>query len=121
MSEIPEDIDRIASDIVRADYSADAEPDYAFYLAIAKAILADRQRDQWQLINDEAMSGQRILAIEDFVREWVDDDGNERSLPGDCEVVHWSAKHSAWIGFGLMLESFEPTHWQPLPAAPKGE
>ncbi|GAA4169274.1 hypothetical protein [Shinella granuli] len=46
---IPDDIDRIATDIVRADYSkGDQEPDWLLYLAIAKAIhdavMAERER-----------------------------------------------------------------------------
>lgn len=45
MTAIPHDIDRVASDIVRADYSKqDAEPDWLIYLAIAKAIVAERHR-----------------------------------------------------------------------------
>ncbi|MDR6818468.1 hypothetical protein J2X76_003645 [Neorhizobium sp. 2083] len=45
-AEMPADIDQIASDIVLADYSKAPEPDYALYLAIAQAILAERQRDR---------------------------------------------------------------------------
>jgi hypothetical protein len=41
---IPDDIYRIATDIVRCDYSKAVEPDYEIYLAIARAILAERQR-----------------------------------------------------------------------------
>lgn len=42
---IPSDIDQIATEIVRADYTAgDEEPDWLMYLAIAKAILAERDR-----------------------------------------------------------------------------
>lgn len=41
--------------------------------------------------------------------EWIEHDGVKRPVPADA------------IGFWLMLESFEPTHWQPLPEAPKGE
>lgn len=42
---IPADIDQIATDIVRADYTAgDEEPAWIMCLAIAKAILAERDR-----------------------------------------------------------------------------
>ncbi len=46
MSEnIPADIDKIATDIVRSDYTSDDEdPDWLMYLAIAKAIMAERDR-----------------------------------------------------------------------------
>lgn len=43
-SEIPEDIDRIATNLVRADYSGDDEPEFKMYLAIAQALLAERER-----------------------------------------------------------------------------
>lgn len=51
---IPGDIDRIASDIVHADYSKnDDEPEWLLYKAIARAILAERERcaaiaDEWR-------------------------------------------------------------------------
>lgn len=42
---IPNDIDQISSDIVRTDYSKDdMEPDWLLYVAIARAILAERRR-----------------------------------------------------------------------------
>lgn len=45
MGEIPEDIDKIASDIVRTDFSqTEDDPEWLHYLAIARAILAERQR-----------------------------------------------------------------------------
>lgn len=55
---IPDDIDRIATDIVRADYSKDGqEPDWLLYLAIAKAIhdavMAERERCA-RIADDEA-------------------------------------------------------------------
>ncbi len=42
---IPADIDQIATDIVRADYTCgDEEPEWLMYLAMALAILAERDR-----------------------------------------------------------------------------
>ena len=41
---IPEDIDRIATDLVRADYSGDHDPEWAMYKAIAGALAAERER-----------------------------------------------------------------------------
>ncbi|OVE94475.1 hypothetical protein B7W85_13060 [Allorhizobium ampelinum] len=46
MTKIPDDIDLIATGIVRnaSPASADVDPDYELYLSIAKAILAERER-----------------------------------------------------------------------------
>lgn len=41
---IPEDIDRIATDIVRAQCGTEDDPEWQMYLAIARAILAERER-----------------------------------------------------------------------------
>jgi len=45
---IPADIDQIATDIVRADYSNQSmvEPDWLLYEAIARAILAERKAER---------------------------------------------------------------------------
>jgi hypothetical protein len=61
---IPDDIDRIATDIVRADYSNDAEPDYGIYLAISLAILAERQRWQQSLPADIIESLLKVGRVE---------------------------------------------------------
>lgn len=74
--------------------------------------------DGWKPIDAEAKSGNRILAIENYQRASWDDEGNETLHQEEANVVWWSDKHNGWVSYGLILESFEPTHWQPLPAAP---
>ncbi|WP_165909515.1 DUF551 domain-containing protein [Shinella sp. JR1-6] len=77
---------------------------------IAKALCVERQRDQWQPIETAPMDGTSILVAE-AVRPGVD-------------MVSWKGgkKHGAWHtedGSASYVEGFF-THWQPLPAAPKG-
>lgn len=43
MGNFPEDIDKIATDIVRAEWG-DADPEWALYQAICTAIMRERQR-----------------------------------------------------------------------------
>ena len=69
----------------------------------------------WQTIESAPKDGTYFLAIELFQR--VDDDYSEEVYPDDYQVVRWSKK--GWVSFGLILSSFEPTHWQPLPPPPK--
>jgi len=77
--------------------------------------------DGWQPIETAPKDGTRILAVESFQRE--DEDG--RLYPEDAAVVRWVTSrhdgHSGWSGYGLFLASFEPTHWRPLHAPPKGD
>ncbi|TGV15804.1 hypothetical protein EN816_00700 [Mesorhizobium sp. M8A.F.Ca.ET.173.01.1.1] len=44
MSDIPEDIDLIATAIVRTSYTNEQDGDWELYSAIARAILAERER-----------------------------------------------------------------------------
>jgi hypothetical protein len=44
VSEIPEDIDAIATDIVRKPCDPDGDPDYEMYERIARALMAERER-----------------------------------------------------------------------------
>ena len=113
---IPDDIDRIATDIVRADYSkGDQEPDWLLYLAIAKAIhdavMAERERNRWQPIETAPRDGTDIL---------VADDGRQ-----GVEMVSWKggAKKGGWHTEDRVASYTADffTHWQPLPAAPKSE
>lgn len=63
---IPEDIDRIATDLVRADYSGDDDPDWKMYESIARALMAERERcakiveDNQEVVN--LKSSARLLA-----------------------------------------------------------
>lgn len=60
---IPEDIDRIASDIIRADYSDASEPEYAMYRAVAEAINAERDsRRSWFEKHAQTMSYTELAA-----------------------------------------------------------
>lgn len=77
---IPDAIDRIATDIVRADYSNEPEPDYALYAAIAQAIhdavMAERERCA-RLMEDDGewtfAGSPSAMAIFEDVRELAAD------------------------------------------------
>lgn len=73
----------------------------------------------WQPIESAPKDGTKILAIENFTYEWEDENGVAKTRPGDWCVVSWHPQHEEWIGFGMMLSSFTPTHWMPLPEPPK--
>lgn len=82
------------------------------------AFLREAVSDGWQDIASAPKDGTRILAIENYQRQ-----GEEGQIyPEDGAVVSWAtSRHDAyggWAGFGLFLESFEPTHWMPLPTPP---
>lgn len=55
-----------------------------------------------------------ILAIENFTR--VDDD--QLPYPPEQMVVQFSKGAGKWASFGIIVESFQPTHWMPLPTPP---
>lgn len=44
MTEVPEDIDRVATEIARSPMPTDCDADFELYLRIAKAIKAERER-----------------------------------------------------------------------------
>lgn len=79
-----------------------------------KLVSDDTQSEggSWRPIETAPKDGTLILAVEDFTR--VDD--NDNAYPEDFAVVQWVKR--GWVGFGLYLESFQPTHWMPLPAPP---
>jgi Lar family restriction alleviation protein len=89
-----------------------------YLMDLQRAGAAVPGEDGWKPINDEAKSGKRILAVENYQRSSWDDEGNETLHQEEANVVWWSGKHKGWVSYGLILESFEPTHWQPLPAPP---
>lgn len=72
----------------------------------------ERHMSEWQKI-DTAPKGTPILAVENYRRE----DYEGRPYPEDYQVV--TKINGKWSSFGIYLESFEPTHWQPLPALPR--
>lgn len=81
---------------------------------IARAILAERQRDQWQPIETAPFDGSDILVC------------ITHNLPGDewetIQWVDWQFPGVGWCVFPKRIDiPFPPTHWMPLPAAPKEE
>lgn len=73
------------------------------------ALVADRQRDQWQDISTAPKDGTTVLL---FAPGW------------DSPNTGWRFTEDAWQDCPYSHRgdgSYEPTHWQPLPAAPKGE
>ena len=63
-TDIPEDIDRIATDIVRAQCGTEDDPEWQMYLAIARAILAERERCRLIAVDvaQEADGGEYYIA-----------------------------------------------------------
>lgn len=97
-----------------------ARPLASIWPDLARAAISAMQG--WRPIDDEARSGNAILAVENFQRASYDENGeNEKLHPEEFAVVWWSKKRGLWVGFGLGLESFEPTHYMPLPLPPEGE
>ena len=109
---IPDDIDMTASNIVRADYSDASEIDYALYLAIARAILAERERSQWQPVKDAPKD--RMVLVCDV--NWPA--ALQRDTPPPIKVGYLDASTGAWKIFGA---SWHPTHFMPLPSPPTKE
>lgn len=123
MSGIPEDIlraaNKLGTDLRHHIAHSDIElikNDVGFDLIIAKAIHADRQLDQWQDISTAPTDGSTILAyfpLKDAGKDWC------RVMP----VYYSKTMHPRpWIFAGRAASSYGegPTHWQPLPLAPKG-
>lgn len=113
-SPIPNDIDKIASDLVRMDFSKADEPDYAFYLAIAEALNAERERCGWQPMETAPTDGTKFDV-------WMHPHGYRT-----CEV-YWSDIQDGWCTEGdygpeepspLTILPY-PTHWMPLPRSPE--
>lgn len=116
-SEIPADIEQIASDIALTDYSKADEPDFAIYMAIAKALLAERQRDRWMPIETAPEDGSDIIVYnpsgEGIIGEayyWNDNGRGGWWWAGTYEGEHMEEP--------MHIRNAWPTHWQPLPAPP---
>jgi len=125
MSDIPEDIMRKAADaLLAAGHSVRIGDDA--HVTIAKAILAERQRDQWQDISTAPKDGTEILA------GFSNDYGYQENptIYGPWTVAFVRGKWMAsWDGlqviesqtdFGTDYKQtdIEPTHWLPLPPPP---
>lgn len=63
MSEIPEDIDRIATDIVREPFGPDEDAEYGLYLRIAKALLAERLASPRPPGSDEEQEPSSLMPV----------------------------------------------------------
>lgn len=105
IEDIPEDIDQIASAIVKNPYAGDDEPDFQLYLAIARAIQAERNRSTWQPIESAPKDGTDILITTEGYGMLVRIGFYDAARDGV-----WSI----WPGRDRM----NPTHWQPLPSPP---
>ncbi|MCQ8103285.1 hypothetical protein NP590_04125 [Methylomonas sp. SURF-2] len=66
----------------------------------------------WQPIETAPKDGTFIIAGENFCR--VDD--NDKEYPPDKMIVRWI--RDGWVCFGMIVRSFEPTHWMPCPKLP---
>lgn len=112
---IPEDIRKtayvLATDILHTLAATDADIIQAASLidgSIAKAILAERQRHQWQPIQTAPKDGAEFLAW--FGRQNV------------MMIARFDWVHSVWLTKGEPFVGFmnNATHWMPLPRPPKG-
>jgi hypothetical protein len=110
-TQIPEDIRQEAQAIV------DSMPKFTSELtwwmieeSIAKAILAERQRDQWQPIDTAPKDSSILLRLSngEVFSGW----GTEESDGSRT----WSRFHATSADVGWL----NAKHWMPLPAAPKG-
>lgn len=107
MSSIPDDIFRAAADVW-----ATLPKESAGIIAIARAILAERERHQWQPIDTAPKDGLKILV-------W--------SEGHPVEVAYWEPgffSHTGWTIYQIRTdvdEPFPPTHWCPLPTPPTTE
>lgn len=106
--EIPEDIMQAARDLVGDYLDISDRRNAQLAKFVAKAILAERQRDQWQPIETAPKDGTIILVA---LHEW-NDPANRHVF----EVVSWAG--DCWSSEAYPI--YPPTHWMPLPAAPKG-
>lgn len=78
---------------------------------IAKALLTERQRSQWQPISTYPMDGTDALVCVTYnisADEWE-----------TLQWVDWCAPAYPWHVYSNRIDiPFPPTHWMPLPAPP---
>jgi len=107
MGTIPDDIFRAAADVWSA-----LPKESAGIIAIARAILSERERHQWQPI-DTAPNQEMVLVCD---VNWPA--SLQRDQPPPIKVGYLDASMGTWKIFGA---SWRPTHWQPLPSPPTTE
>jgi hypothetical protein len=109
---IPDDVMKAATAVEDEILAADLH-DLDTQIIIARAILAEREREQWQAIETYPQDGSDVLVCVTY------------SLSQDeWETVQWVDSRRAdtpWFIYpGRVDIPFPPTHWMPLPPAPKG-
>jgi len=113
-AEIPQDIRRAAEECVIHLPQVDGFTRKILVGVISAAILADRQRDPWQDIHDAPRDGTKVLCFSP---------GNRRAIYAEPRHAHFCVdeyRGEGRSGFYKMWPEAPYTHWQPLPAAPRG-
>jgi len=117
MSEIPEDLMQAAREVAKEwrrvdwnSYEGNVESDLSE--DIARAILAERERSQWQPVKDAPKD--RMVLVCDV--NWPA--ALQRDTPPPIKVGYLDASTGAWKIFGA---SWHPTHFMPLPSPPTKE
>lgn len=88
MSKIPEDIDKTATDIVRASCPEDQDPEWFLYEAIALALVAERQAQRDRVF--KMLSG-----IADLLAKRMVDSATPELLKALAEAVNSSDEPEA--------------------------
>jgi len=116
MSEIPEDIMRLASMYTARCYQPVTGTWFDVRDVIASAISEERNRNRWQDIATAPHHKNVLVWREDAGEPWVAQYTDETfydAEAGDSDRMDWFDLAGRYEG----VEA--PTHWQPLPEAPK--
>lgn len=116
VNDMPADIVEAAAEIVDRINFVVVDP-ASVREDIARAILAERQRDQWQDIATAPKDGTKILltnAGEGMIVDLGYYVEPEYRQPHEPPLTKWW-RCGRGHGYGM-----QPTHWMPIPAAPKG-
>ncbi len=118
-TEIPEDVMKAAREAIAQDgWGIDGDLAYCYFviavidiLPIARAIMAERERDKWQPIETAPKDGTHII-LPRFGDEYFEVAGGEWRL-------NPKAGEDGLNGFEAWISN--PTHWMPIPTPPKQE